>query len=46
MYMQKQDKRINFLVVFSVDLFLVQYTLLLCNALGTPVDSRYIEMGK
>ena len=23
----------------------LQYSLLLCNALGTPVDSRYVEMG-
>ena len=26
--------------------FYFQCTLLLCNALGTPIDSRYIEMGK
>lgn len=24
----------------------MKYALLLCNALGTPVDTKYIDMGK
>lgn len=28
-----------------IQIFVMQYTLVLCNAIGTPLDTKYTEMG-
>ena len=33
------------LVVFMIYVSLFQFVLVLCNAIGTPLDSRYIDIG-